>query len=103
MNGWIADRQLVLQVAPFMRELARTDRNVLNNPNRTDFRPIESVATMRSLVVNCGQVGVDSRARVRMRIETLDLRMVRVATCRAANNRLGQQSLAPQSNQALWI
>lgn len=86
-----------------MRELARADRNVLNDPNRTDFGPIESVASMRGLVVNCGQVGVDSRARVRMRIETLELRMVRVATCLSANDRLGQQSLAPQGNQALWI
>lgn len=103
MHGWIANRQLVLQVAPLVGKLARTDRNVLNDPNRTDFGPVECVASVCGFVVNCGQVCVDGRARMRMRIETLNLWMMPVATRLATNDRLGQQSLAPQSNQTLRI
>ena len=101
VHDWITNRQLILQMAPLVRKLARTDRNVLNDPNHTDFGSVECVAPMRGLVVNCGQVCVDSRARMWMRIETLKLRMVLVAVCLAANDRLGQQSFSPQSNQTL--
>lgn len=103
MNGWTANRQLVLQMAPLMRKLARTDRNVLNHPNRTDLGMVEGVAPMRGLGVNRSQVCVDGQARMRMRAEALELRMVFVATCLAADDRLGQQRLTPQGNQPLRV
>jgi len=90
-------------VIPLVRKLARTDRNVLNDPSGTDFGPVECVASVCGLVVNCGQVRVDGRARIWMQIETLKLRVVRIATRLAAKNCLGQQSLAPQSYQTLWV
>lgn len=37
------------------------------------------------------------------KLKTLKLRMVFVAACLAANDRLGQQRLTPQGNQPLWV
>ena len=89
MDGWTANRQLALQVTPLICKLARTNRDVLNNSDCADLGPVKCVASTRGLVVNCGQVRVDSQARMRVRIETLKLRMVSVAARFAANDRLG--------------
>lgn len=103
MYGRTANQQLALQMAPLVRKLTRTDWNLLNGANHTDLGAVEAVASMRGLGVNRGQVCVDGQARTRMRTETLKLRVVLVAVGFAANDSLGQQSLAPQSNQTLRV
>lgn len=63
-------------MVPLMFELTRTDRNVLNNPNRTDLAAIESIASMRGFGVYRVQICVNGQARLRMGSETLKLRVV---------------------------
>lgn len=98
-----ADRQLVLQMEPLVRKLTRTDRNLLHGANHANLGAVEAVASTRGLRVNRGQVRVDGQTWMRMRTETLKLRVVLVTTRFAANHSLGQQSFSPQSNQTLWV
>lgn len=86
-----------------MRQLARTDRDGLNRANYSNLGSVECVTSARGLILDGIQVRVDGQTRVRMRFETLKLRVVRITPRLAADDCLGQQSLPPQGNQPLRI
>lgn len=102
-QGRVADSELPLQVQPLVHELAGGDRNALNRPDRSDFGQIERVPAFTGLAMDCGEIGIDGKARMGMRPETLDLGMPRIAACFPAKDCPSQQSLAPQSYQPLPI
>ena len=97
------NRQLVLQMEPLERKLARTDRDRGNSPNWADLGMIEGIASMNCLGKDSGKIRVYSRASLGVRLETLQLWMAGVATCLTAEYGLGQQSLTPKRNEALRI
>ena len=102
-HGWTAGSQLTLQMLPLARKLARTDKDWLNNPDWADLGAIEGVATMCCLGMDRREIRVYGRARLGMRLETLQLRMVCVASRLAAEHCFGQQRLAPKRDETLGV
>jgi hypothetical protein len=88
---------------PLTRELARTDRDWLHSPDWADLGVVESVASMRCLSMDSGQIRIYGRARLGMRIETLQLRMAGVTASFSAEHRFGQQRLTPKRNEPLRV
>ena len=88
---------------PLMRQLAGTHRDCSNRPDRADPGPVEAIATFNRLGMHGGEIRVYGEARLRMRLETLQLRMAGVAARFAAEYCSGQQCLSPKRNEPLRI
>jgi hypothetical protein len=86
-----------------MRQLARTHRDSSNSPDRADPGLVEAIATFDRLGMHSGEIRVYGEARLRMRFETLQLRMAGVAARLAAEYCSGQQRLSPKRNESLRI
>ena len=88
---------------PLTRKLPRTDWDWLHSPDWADLGAVESVASMCCLSMDCGQIRIYGRARLGMRIETLQLRMTGVAASFSTDHRFGQQRLTPKRNESLRV
>ena len=100
---WTSGCELSLQVQPLKRNLSGADRKGFDRPDRTELGPVKGIASTHGLVMDGAQVRVDRKARMGMRPEAFQLGMPCIAACLAAEDRPGQQRLAPQGDQALRV
>ncbi len=98
-----AQSQFGKQVLPLMMHLTSGYDDGLDDFDRRDLGTVERVSTSLCFVVDHGKIGVDRQARLRMRREPLELRMVLVAARFPAKDCPGQQPLAPQGDEALCV
>ena len=100
---WTARGQLGTQVLPLIINLARSDNDWFNNPDLPDFCAIEGIASLCSFGMDSGQVRIYGQARLRVRLEALQLWMLGVAQGLATKYCLCKQCLTPKGNKAFWI
>ncbi|MBD8874645.1 hypothetical protein IHE47_17645 [Rhodanobacter sp. DHB23] len=98
-----AGGQLGKQVPPFVMDLASGDDDGLDAFDRPYLRAIERIPAGHRLRVNPGEVGIDRQARLRMRSEAFELRMMPVPARFPAQDCPRQQPLAPQRDEALGV
>jgi len=87
--------QLGKQVLPLVMNLAGGNNDRLNDFDRPYLGTIERVPTGLCLRVDPSKVGVDRQARLRMRREAVELRVMLVPVRVPAKDRTSQQTLPP--------
>lgn len=97
------NREFAQQVIPFVGDLAGCDGDPGDRSDRTNLGSIEPVAAPGGLVVYCRKVGIDGGARMGVRLESLQLRVMNIASRLPAKHGLGEQGLPPQRNEPLRI
>jgi hypothetical protein len=99
----ITHGKLLNEMCPLERDLIRANDYGPHRSDRSHLGTIERITAPACFVVNRGEVRVDGRARMLVILEPLKLGMASVAARFPPKNRPSQQSLAPQSNQSLWV
>ena len=101
--GGTPPAQLVEQVGPFELELAARCNKRRDRAGSAELLRIEAVASTRGFVVNGPEVSVDRGRGRRSTPEALELGMVPVAASLPCEDRLREQCLAPECNEAASI
>jgi hypothetical protein len=103
MKSRAACLQLAQQMLPLVLDLASAATDMDVAANRTGLGSVERVTARIGLEQNGAEISADGRARSRMGLEPLQLRMLAIAFGRAAKNRTRQECFLPQSHKALRI
>src|SRR5581483_10074201 len=103
VEEWSAFFELSLQVGPLIKELAAGFGNLGCEAGVRDFGFVEMVAAAARLGGKAGKKGGDGGNGAGMGAEARQLRMVAVAAGGALQNFLGEEGLAPGSNEAAGI
>ena len=100
----VADGELLRQVRPLVAELSRGRDDPLWSPAGSgDPACVETVAAPCGLLLDGTQVPGDGADRSARRSEPLELGVVPVPARAIAQNRLCQEALAPQRDQATTV
>ena len=95
--------QLSLQVPPFEKQLAARLDQPSGKGQRGDLTEIKRVTTPGRFLGKQNEISRDDAKRIRLRPETLELRMARIASGLAAQNLLRQQPFPPRGHQPFSI
>jgi len=102
-KSWRAPAELGQKVSPLMEQLS----SCLWDPTRdfpaSDFRGVEAIAAALRFGSQAGQERGDAGARIRLRLESSELRVVTVAPGSTRNDFLSEQGLTPDRDQAFRV
>ena len=96
-------RKLALQVLPLELELTRADGEGLDGPDWADLGFVERITPRDSFAVDCREILIDGKARVRMRLEAFQLWVMLIAARLPTKNCSGEQCFSPQGDETLRI
>ena len=103
IRGWTASAQFRLEMPPFERQLTTRHHEAAARSGRTDFSERKPVSPAPGLVMHGSQVLGDRAEGGTLLAKPGELRVSEVSLRPSAQDRLGQQSLAPHRDQPARI